>query len=373
MSNTNTNIKNVVITGVDGQLGYHCRARLQHHHGFVIHPIGRAQFNDPNELGNALVGADVVVHLAGVNRGEDADVRDGNLEISETLVAAIKASGRKPHLIYASSIQVDNGSIYGEAKKRVGEVLSKFAEQNGLRFASMVLPNLFGEFSRPNYNNFTATFCDQISKGKTPSVHQDSAISLMHYLEVADLIADLIHSKSSGEYRPVGTPTSVATIATKLESFHKDYAVGVVPDIRHSFDLYMFNALRSHMFENQFPYQLVRHADARGSFFECIRSRNSGQTSFSTTVPNVTRGEHFHFHKVERFLVLSGEAKISLRKLYSEDVIEYEVDSGTPVFVDMPTFYTHNISNTGSDELLTLFWTHDFFDPENTDTYTEAV
>lgn len=122
-----------------------------------------------------------------------------------------------------------------------------------------------------------------------------------------------------------------------------------------------------------FPFPLVRHADERGSFFECIRERNGGQVSFSTTKPGILRGEHFHFTKVERFLVLSGEAVIRVRKLYDDTVHEFHVSGEKPVFVDMPTYYTHNIENTGTSELTTLFWINEFFDPDNPDTYPIKV
>jgi len=195
----------------------------------------------------------------------------------------------------------------------------------------------------------------------------------MHYWEAADVFADILKRGEEGEVRPRGLVTSVGQVAATLKEFAAEYATGVIPDLRPPLALDLFNTYRSAVFASMFPFALTRHADQRGSFFECVRSFNSGQTSFSTTVPGITRGNHFHFHKVERFLVISGQARISIRKLGSNKPIHYDVDGDRPAFIDMPTLHTHSITNTGSSELLTIFWSHDLFNPETPDTYLEAV
>ena len=365
--------KTIAITGAAGQLGQHCHARLKYHHGYEVVPIDRRTFNDEDLLKQALMNADSVLHLAGVNRGSDGEVKTGNLEIVEKLLSACKISEIKPHIIYASTIQIDNDSTYGTVKRKVGERLEKYSNSNGNLFSSLVLPNLFGDFSRPYYNNFIGTFCDQIVEGKPLTIHNDSKVTLLHYNQVADLIADVISHGSVGEMRVEGTESSVKKVADKLQSFYKLYSKSILPDIREPFDLRLFNSLRSRMFKTHFPMPLVRHADARGSFFECVRAQNPGQTSFSTTLPGIVRGDHFHFDKIERFIVVSGEALIRVRNIFSDEVLEYNVRGDEPCIIDMPPLHTHNIKNTGNTELLTLFWSHDFFDPNNTDTYSEAV
>ncbi len=365
--------RKIAITGAAGQLGQHSHARLKYHHGYEVIAINRDIFNDPVALEQSVKDADIVLHLAGVNRGNDEDVEAGNLEIAEKMIEACKSISKKPHIIYASTIQIDNESIYGQVKRKVGERLEEFAKSNCNLFASLVLPNLFGDLSRPYYNNFIGTFCDQIVEGKPLTIHNDSKVTLLHYNQVADLVADVIRNESEGEIRVEGAESSVQTVADKLQSFYDLYSKSILPDIRDPFDLRLFNSLRSRMFEAHFPMPLVRHADARGSFFECVRAENPGQTSFSTTVPGVVRGDHFHFDKIERFIVVSGEALIRVRNIFSDKVMEYHVKGDEPCIIDMPPLHTHNIKNTGSTELLTLFWSHDFFDPKNTDTYSEAV
>jgi len=369
----NNAMKKVAITGAAGQLGTHCRARLQHHFRHDVIAIDRELFSDTKQLSIAINEVDAIVHLAGINRGDDTEILNGNPEIAKELVEACKTSKNIKTIIYASSIQIDRGNIYGRSKKQAADIINSFCNNNGIRFVNLILPNLFGEFSKPNYNNFVGTFCHQISNNKEVSIHQDSDIELAHYGDIAVLIGNLISNDKSGEIRPSGYKTTVGSVAEKLQTFHRLYSNGVIPNVRDTFDLKLFNSLRQMLFDKQFPFELTRHADQRGSFFECIRSQNNGQTSFSTTVPRVTRGDHFHFEKIERFLVLQGDAKIRVRKLYSDKVIEFNVSGDNPCYIDMPTMHTHNIKNTGSDELLTLFWTHDFFDPENTDTYIEAV
>lgn len=366
--------KTIAITGATGQLGRHCSARLAYHYDYDVITIDREHFNDSKALSATLKKSDVILHLAGINRGEDDAIRNGNLNIAQQLIDACKLNEIGAHIIYASTIQINNDSVYGNTKRDVGEKIKAYCASTTAHYTALVLPNLFGELSKPYYNNFTATFCDQIVEGKPLTIHSDSPVTLLHYGQVADLVAEVIKSSIHGDVDVNnGEQTSVKTVADKLQSFYDSYSKGLLPDLRDLFDLRLFNSLRTRMFKSHFPMQLVRHADARGSFFECVRAENPGQTSFSTTVPGITRGDHFHFDKVERFIVLSGQAKIRVRNIFGYETYEYDVNGDEPCFIDMPPLHTHNITNTGDSELLTLFWSHDFFDPKRTDTYSEAV
>lgn len=366
--------KTIAITGAAGQLGRYCSARLSYHHGYNIIAIDRTRFNDEAALIDALQTSDIILHLAGVNRGNDEAVQSGNLDISQRLIEACKAANISSHIIYASSIQVNNDSVYGEAKRKAGDKLKAYCASTEAPYSALVLPNLFGELSKPYYNNFTATFCDQIVEGKPLTIHDDSSVNLLHYGQVADLVAEVIEGPIIGDIEITNAvASSVKTVADKLQSFYDSYSTGLLPDLRDPFDLRLFNTLRASMFESHFPMKLVRHADARGSFFECVRAENPGQTSFSTTVPGITRGDHFHFDKVERFIVLSGQANIRVRNIFGTETYDFDVNGDQPCFIDMPPLHTHNITNTGDTELLTLFWSHDFFDPNRTDTYSEVV
>lgn len=363
----------VLLTGASGQLGYICRVSLVHKHGFHVIPAGRDAFADPHALQQSVGECDAIVHLAGINRGTDDDVATGNPALATALVEACSGAGVAPHIVYASTIQIHRGNVYGDAKKKAGEILKAFCDGVGAPYSEIVLPNLFGEFSRPGYNNFTGTFCHQVARGEAPSVNADAPVSLLHYSEAADIIAGALGDGAGGTIEPEGHATSVGTVAGLLQRFAADYASGTVPPLSDMFETRLFNAYRQVLYPDMFPAALTRHADARGSFFECIREYSGGQTSFSTTVPGITRGDHFHFDKIERFLVLSGRARISIRRIFDDEVRHFDVSGDEPVFIDMPTFHTHNITNTGDAELLTLFWVNEHFDPDRPDTWPEKV
>lgn len=363
----------VLVTGGAGQFGYHVHARLKYHCGYEVQIAGRREFAEEAVLARLVSESDVIVHLAGVNRGTDAEVADGNISVASLLVSALQKSDRPRQVIYSSSIQRDQDNVYGQAKARVAELLASATAGMGVRFLEIVYPNLFGEFTRPNYNSFVGTFCHHIAGGQHPAILVDREVELLHYSDAADLIADSISSQKSGMMRPSGRRKTVGDVASLLKTLHEDYAVGIIPDLRDRLTLQLFNSYRSVVYPQMYPFFLDRKADNRGSLFECVKERNGGQVFYSSTKPNVTRGNHFHFDKVERFLVVAGRARIGIRKVFTTDVHHFDVSGDRPCFVDMPTMHTHNITNTGDGELLTMFWSHDIFDPSRPDTYMEQV
>ena len=363
----------VGITGIDGQFGFHLRAWLQYHCGHEVVGAGRRTFGSPEDLDDFVRGCDAIFHLAGVNRGTDEEVADGNRGLAAALAIAVERAGTSPHLVYASSIQRLNDSVYGRAKAAAADILAEVSRKAGAPFAELVLPNLFGEFTRPNYNSFVGTFCHRVAAGDEPTIHADNPVELLHYLGAAEIVAEAISERKAGQIAVSGTNTSVGTVSAKLKSFRETYAAGVIPDFRDAFDLQLFNTYRSVLYPSIYPVALEPRSDNRGSLVECVRTLNGGQAFYSSTHPGITRGNHFHFGKVERFIVLAGEARISIRKIYSDEVQDFDVSGDRPCFIDMPTFHSHNITNTGSGELLTLFWAHEFFDQARPDTYAEPV
>lgn len=369
----------VAITGVKGQLGLHCRARLQHKFGFDIIPIDRDGFKDDGTLAKCIEDADAIVHLAGANRGDEADVYRSNVDIANRLARYLSGAGqgeadvRGKAVVYASSVHALAESSYGRSKKEAANILADQCSKSGHSFLNLILPNLFGEFSKPFYNNFVGTFCQQAVHGEAMQVNRGAKVQLMHYGDVAELIGQCLSRRESGDLQPTGISTTVDEVADKIQCFHTIYQAGKFPDLSDAFDVRLFNSYRQVSFDHNPVGRLVAHSDNRGSFFECIRADSCGQTSFSTTVKSVMRGDHFHFNKVERFIVLAGQARISIRKLYDSHVHHFDVSGDKPVYIDMPTLHTHNIVNTGEDDLLTLFWTNEFFDPDNSDTYPEPV
>ncbi|MEM9331180.1 MAG: NAD-dependent epimerase/dehydratase family protein [Pseudomonadota bacterium] len=367
-------VKSISITGSTGQLGFVTRARLKYHYGHSVFGIDRNQFAQPQALAEVVKRSDALVHLAGVIIADGVDLKEANLAIARQVTAAIEQSESDVHMVYASSVRIHDDTEYGSAKRAVGDYFQKYCEDNNLPYSEIVFPNLYGEFSKPNYNNVTGTFAHRVANDQKPEIHDvDKVLPLMSYLQAADAIHDVVDNKSLGRICPEGTPITLGALAQRLADMKALYSQGIVPDLRETIDLYLFNTLRINLFPQMFPYPLVPKTDNRGSFIECLHERNGGQVSFSSTKPGVTRGNHFHFTKVERFTVLSGEATIRVRKLYDEHVHEFHVTGDTPVAVDMPTFHTHNIENTGDTELLTLFWINESYDPENPDTYPMDV
>ncbi|MBS0023255.1 polysaccharide biosynthesis C-terminal domain-containing protein [Microbacterium paraoxydans] len=359
------------VTGAGGFLGWHLRGALQEA-GVEVSPIALGSGFDAAAATAALDGADRVIHIAGVNRGTDEEVGDGNRVFAEQLAEALRAAPQPPSVVvFANSIQAGNGSVYGEAKAAAAGVLADAAEAIGAEFVDVRLPNLFGEHGRPFYNAVTATFSHLIAAGEQPAVEQDRELTLLHAQDAADVLRGVVPVAAMAERERHETVTG---LLARLQGYAQLYGRGEIPSVADDFDRDLFNTYRSYTFPAQSPIDLTRHADARGSFFEIIRSHGGpGQSSFSTTVPGVTRGDHFHRRKIERFTVLQGRARISLRRLYSEEVVSFEVSGEAPGAVDMPTLWAHNITNIGDDVLYTSFWTNDIFDPANPDTIAEAV
>jgi UDP-2-acetamido-2,6-beta-L-arabino-hexul-4-ose reductase len=325
-------------------------------------------------LREALTGVRAVLHLAGVNRAEKEERMLANVLSAKQLTDSLDKAGAHPILVFANSIQAGNATPFGETKKAAAEHLIAWGRAAGAPVADVHLPNLFGEHGRPNYNSVVATFCHVLAHGGKPEIVEDRLIYLLHAQDAADSMLDLVDQAAAGEFQPQGVPIKVSALMNKLEGFHRLYLEGDIPDITDRFDRALFNTYRSFCFPDHYPiYPRVR-ADARGELFEALRGHGSQCNVFlSTTRPGITRGDHFHRRKVERFLVLHGRAVIALRRLFGDRVERFEVSGDRPAIVDMPTMWTQSITNTGSDDLTTLFWADEIFDPEHPDTYREPV
>lgn len=361
----------VAITGAGGFLGFHVRAAA-HAHG--IHTVGipLGQHFDADQATRVLNTADLVIHLAGVNRGSDDEVTEGNALFAEQLAASLEQASQRPaKVVYGNSIQALETNAYGVAKHSAGQTLAARSKQLGIAFEDVMLPNIFGEYGRPFYNSVVATFSHLIATNQVPEIQQDKELRLLHVQNAADVLLGIAPSSAVDGLSQVETVSGVKRL---LEEFHGYYSVGEFPDLSTTFRRDVFNTYRAYTFPEHSPIGIVRHADQRGSFFEIVRSHGgTGQTSFSTTVPGITRGDHYHRRKVERFTVLAGEAEISLRRLFDDQVVSYRISGDEPLSVDMPTMYAHNIRNIGDTTLYTAFWTNDIFDPAQPDTIPEAV
>jgi UDP-2-acetamido-2,6-beta-L-arabino-hexul-4-ose reductase len=359
----------VLVTGAAGFLGWHTRVRLRALTGHDVVAVDRAEWAD---LRGHARGADAIVHIAGVNRGTDDEVERGNVELARAVADAALASGSAPRIVYANSVQTGNGSPYGVSKGAAAEILVAAADALGSHVVDVRLPNLFGEHGRPRYNSFVATFAHAVVGGEVPQI-ADRQVELLHVQGAAQALIDGL-TTTEDRLDPAGTPTTVQGVYDMLRDFNALYAAGDIPPLESDLAVDLFNTLRTARFPEHYPIPLTQRTDARGSLVEVVRAHGGqGQTFVSTTKPGITRGEHFHLRKVERFVVVGGSARISLRRLFTDEVVSFDVTGQAPAIVDMPTMWVHNITNTGAGELTTLFWTNELFDPLAPDTFPEAV
>ena len=367
------------ITGQAGFVGTHLYNTL----GLFPEEFERVDFQksffeDTLQLQQFVGKCDVIVHLAAVNRHSDPQmIYDTNVGLATQLVAALEATKSKAYVLFSSSTQEERDNLYGKSKKEARTRLAQWAKNNGGTFSGFIIPNVFGPFGHPNYNSVVATFCHKIARNETPTIEVDGELKLIY---VAELVKELLTAIRSGHGQdevlvPHTATAKVSEILALLQDYKSLYQdKGEIPSINSTFELNLFNTYRCYMdIEKHFPVKFVQHTDPRGAFVEIIRLGVGGQVSFSTTVPGITRGNHYHTRKIERFAVIKGKALIQLRRIGTDEVLDFYLDGEEPAYVDMPIWYTHNIKNIGDEVLYTNFWINEFYDPEDGDTYFENV
>ncbi|CAM3031954.1 epimerase [Chryseobacterium flavum] len=372
-------MKKIGITGQNGFVGRHLYNTL----GLFPEEFERIEFkkeffNDEHKLDEFVSKCDVIVHLAAMNRHENEQfIYETNIALAKNLVDALKRTNSKPHVLISSSTQEERDNLYGKSKREGREAIINWANENEGKVTGLIIPNVFGAFGKPFYNSFIATFCYQLTHGETPSIANDGEVKLIYVQELVDQIIKEIRSGKSTEELFINPTASkkVSEVLHLLNQFKTKYFEnGEIPVINDSFEHNLFNTYRSYIdYKNHYPIKFTQHTDPRGAFVEIIRLGIGGQCSFSTTVPNITRGNHFHTRKIERFAVIKGKAQIQLRKIDSDEVLNFYLDGKDPAYVDMPIWYTHNIKNIGEEELYTIFWINEAFNPEDADTYFVEV
>lgn len=365
----------VGITGQAGFMGSHLYNYLGTKEEIENVNFERSFFEDASTLETFVSNCDVILHIAAMNRHDDQQViYNTNVGLVNKLISACQSTKATPKIIFSSSTQEEKDNLYGKSKKDGRQALEVWAAKSGAKTTALVIPNVFGPFGKPFYNSFIATFCHQIVSGETPTINSDGEVNLIYINE----LAEAFYKEVINDSKQTITTVQVAHTATKkvsevlhlLNQYKESYIEnGVVADLRDAFELALFNTFTSFIPKDYFPRKFVKHTDNRGAFVEIMRANTSGQSSYSTTVPGITRGNHYHTRKVERFAVISGKARIQLRKINTDQVINYELDGSEPAYVDMPIWYTHNITNIGDTELITLFWINEPYNPEDSDTY----
>jgi UDP-2-acetamido-2,6-beta-L-arabino-hexul-4-ose reductase len=367
------------ITGQNGFIGqYLYNSIMIKEDNFKLVDFKKEYFQNETQLDFFVSKCDVIVHLAAMNRHSDQEViYKTNIQLAENLITSLERTNSKAHVIMSSSLQEEKDNLYGKSKKDGRKLFLNWESNSKGIFSGLIIPNVFGPFGRPNYNSVVATFCHKVANGEKPEIHIDNTLSLIYVGELVQEILNIIKKGLSNKKMIIKATTQVkvSEILTLLNLYKIQYQDhGEIPNLNSTFELNLFNTYRCYMdIKNHFPVKFMQHTDPRGSFVEIIRVGIGGQVSFSTTVPGITRGNHFHTRKIERFAVIKGKALIQLRRIGSDEILDFYMDGNEPAYVDMPIWYTHNIKNIGDEILYTNFWINEAYNPEDADTYFVEV
>lgn len=370
----------ILVTGAKGFIGKNLMEELKRHgHEILAYDID----NTEEQLNEYTKSCDFVYHLAGVNRPENPeDFMSGNFGFTSILLESLKKHNNKAPIMLSSSIQAELDNLYGKSKKAGEELLFQYGRENDVIVYVYRFPNVFGKWCRPNYNSAVATFCYNIARNLPIQVNETNPTLTLVYID--DLVKELVNALNGkantnemDEHRYCFVPEQyqikLLDIVNLLYSFKESRKDLYIPNMRDPFTKKLYATYLSCLPEDKFSYELTMHTDARGSFTEILKSEERGQVSVNISKPGITKGNHWHSTKNEKFIVVSGKARISFRKIGTEEVITYDVSGDKIEAVDIPPGYTHSITNTGETDLVTVMWANETFDPNSPDTYYEEV
>jgi UDP-2-acetamido-2,6-beta-L-arabino-hexul-4-ose reductase len=366
------------VTGSNGFIGWHlCNILKLYANKFKLVEFKRDWFEDKSKLDQFVKDCNIIVHLAGLNRHDyEQQIFNTNVSIASKLIESFFRTNYKGHVLFSSSIQEERNNTFGNSKKEARELFTKWAIETGSLFKGLIIPNVYGSFGKPFYNSVIATFCHQLINNETPKIEIDSQLNLIYINDLVKEFIELFENDTTGAIKIKHTDTyKVSEILELLIKFKFEYIDnGQIPSLNNKFETNLFNTFRSYCnLKTYFPIKYKNNIDNRGNFIEIIKFKIGGQVSFSTTKSGITRGNHFHTRKIERFSVIKGKALIKLRKFGTSEVFDYYLNGDDPAYVDMPIWFTHNITNIGDDELYTMFWINEFYDANDPDTYLENV
>ncbi len=363
----------ILITGAKGFIGKNLIAELRNIKYDYIFEYDRD--TDPSLLDEYCKEADFVFHFAGVNRPkEQSEFMEGNFGFTSDLLNSLKKHNNTCPVMISSSIQAELDNPYGESKKAGEELLFSYGKETGAKVLVYRFPNVFGKWSRPNYNSAVATFCHNIAHDLPIHVNDPSVVMKLVYID--DVVNELIDALEGNENKvdsfcevPVLYTITLGEIVDLIYSFKKSREDRSVPNMADAFAKKLYSTYLSYLPEDQFSYELKMNVDQRGSFTEFIKTPDRGQVSVNISKPGIAKGNHWHHTKNEKFLVVSGKGVIRFRKIDSDEVLEYFISGDKMEVVDIPTGYTHNIENLGDKDMVTIMWANEPFDPEKPDTY----
>ena len=363
----------ILITGAKGFIGKNFISELnnQGYSDIFEYDID----SDISFLRESATQCDFVFHLAGVNRPQDPkEFMEGNYGLTTLLLNFLSLNEKKPSILCTSSIQATLENPYGQSKKAAEDEIFAFGNKNGNRVFIYRLQNVFGKWCRPNYNSVVATFCNNIANNLPIQVSDPNNKIQLVYID--DVMHEFILALKGQEHRnnlfcevPTFYSVTLGEIVKLLESFKNSRANLFVPLLADGFEKKLYSTYLSYLAQDDFAYNLKMNKDERGSFTEFIKSPDRGQVSINAIKPGFIKGNHWHHSKNEKFLTVSGKGVIQLRKIDSDNIIEYKVSGEELIVVDIPCGYTHNIINTSDTDMITLIWVNEIFDKEYPDTY----
>ncbi|HHX32133.1 MAG TPA: capsular polysaccharide biosynthesis protein CapF [Bacteroidales bacterium] len=375
----------VLITGAKGFIGKNLVAQLNNikegkaKHNSLGSALTLFEFDkdtDPSLLDEYCQKADFVFHLAGVNRPkEQSEFMEGNFGFTSDLLDTLKKHNNNCPIMLSSSIQAELDNPYGESKKAGEDLLLKYGKETGAKVYIYRFPNVFGKWCRPNYNSAVATFCHNIAHDLPVQVNDPNHPMTLVYID--DVVQELINClvgnpNKEGDYCKVATEHQIklGEIVELIKSFKESRTTLQVPNLSDSITKKLYSTYLSYLPEDSFSYPLKMNVDERGSFTEFLKSPDRGQVSINISKPGITKGQHWHHTKNEKFLVVSGTGVIRFRKINEpSEIIEYHVSGEKLEVVDIPVGYTHNIENLGNTDMVTVMWVNEVFDPEHPDTF----
>lgn len=364
---------NILVTGANGFIGKNLIAELKTRSDLNI--LAYSKETEPSLLDDYCKKADFVFHLAGVNRPKDErEFMDGHFGFTSRLLATLQQHQNTCPIMISSSTQAELDNPYGRSKKAVENLLVDYSSVTGAKILIYRFPNVFGKWCRPNYNSAVATFCNNIAHDLPITINNPNTALKLIYID--DLLTEMTRALAGDENRvgaycevPAVHHVTLGEIVDLLYSFKKSRAERSIPDMSNAFTKKLYSTYLSYLPEDQFSYELKMNVDQRGSFTEFIKTPDRGQVSVNISKPGITKGNHWHHTKNEKFLVVSGKGVIRFRKIDCGEIIQYFVSGDRLEIVDIPTGYTHNIENLGDTDMVTIMWANEFFDPNRPDTY----
>jgi len=359
----------VLVTGANGFIGKNLVSTLQTKGNIIVDSFTKD--HSLKELYTKLDKADFIFHLAGVNRPlKEEEFLEGNVQLTTQIIEYLLAKGKTTPILLTSSIQAERKNGYGKSKKAAEDIVNDYKTISNANVFIYRLPNVFGKWSKPNYNTVVATFCYNIARKIDIEINDSNhELQLVYIDDVVQEFISCVYFKGQKETKvePIYY-IKLGELANLIYSFKDSRNNLSIPNMEDMFVKKLYSTYLSFLPESDFSYELTMHKDHRGSFTEFLRTVDKGQVSINISKPGITKGNHWHHTKNEKFLVVSGEGLIRFRKIDSEEIIEYKVNGEKLIVLDIPVGYTHSIVNIGETDLVTVMWVNEPFNPEIPDT-----